>query len=142
MEYGNRPMTSVGYLIVEAKTAEGALPVAGAVVNVSSTPGTGNVRLTVETDISGRTERLALPTVAEELSERPNIKHPYATYDISVIADGYYPFTAKQVPIFNGVTTLQPAMLIALSAYDSDSVYPRGNTSVGDTEPFQNTPEE
>ena len=134
-----RPMNTVGYLIVEAGTAENALPVPGAQVTVTSPPGMGSIALSVETDRSGRTERLALPTVERELSEAPGNVTPYAVYDVTVVADGYYPFYAKSVPIFNGVTTLQPAGLIALSSFNSESVYPRENTDVTNVEPFGNT---
>lgn len=126
---------ALGYLIVEAKTADGALPVEDAVVTVSSTNG-GQVKITVRTNQSGRTERLALPTKNAALSESPGTKEPYLTYDVTVHKDGYYPYSAYSVPIFSGVTSLQPAALIGLSAYNSDTVYPRGNTSNQNTEPF------
>ncbi len=135
-----RPMNATGYLIVEATAAEGALPISGAVVSVVSSPGTGNVSLTAETDLSGRTERLSLPTVAEGLSVVPGNANPFSIYDVTVVAPGYYPFTALHVPIFNRVTTLQPAALIALSSHDSESTFPKGNTEVENTEPFSQMP--
>ena len=137
MEQTARPQNTVGYLIVEARTGANALPVEQAVVTIESTRGTGTVKLTLETDNSGRTERLSLPTVSRTLSESPGTPQPYSTYEITVVADGYYPFFAYDVPIFNGVTTLQRANLIALAFYESDTVYPRGNTSVENIEPFQ-----
>jgi hypothetical protein len=60
--------------------------------------------------------------------ESPDEKTPYATYTIEVYATGYYPYEATNVPIFAGVTSLQSAPLIPLSAYDSIDIYPRGNT--------------
>lgn len=127
---------SVGYLIVETSTALGALPIQGAVVNVNSTNGNSPVNIAVETDNSGRTERLALPTRAGYLSLTPENKTPYSTYTIQVYANGYYPYEVSDVPIFAGVTSLQSARLIPLSAYDSNAVYPRENTTVRNTEPF------
>lgn len=139
MEPIQRPANAVGYLLVEAKTADGALPIPGAQVTVTSTPGEGNVKLTVETDLSGRTERLVLPTASRNMTQSASNPQRYLTYHVSVLADGYYPFEANQVPVFVGVTTLQPAMLIAKSAYESDTVYPRGNLSVNDS-PSPDTP--
>ena len=139
MEPIQRPSNAVGYLIVEAKTADGALPIQGAQVTVTSTPGEGNIKITVETNLSGRTERLVLPTASRNLSQSASNPQKYLTYHVSVMADGYYPFEANLVPVFVGVTTLQPAMLIARSAYESDSVYPRGNLSVNDA-PAPDTP--
>lgn len=139
MEPMLRPATAVGYLLVEAKTAEGALPVAGAQVTVTSLPGEGNVKITVETNDSGRTERLVLPTASRNTSQSSDNPQAYLSYHVSVVAKGYYPFEASPVPVFVGVTTLQPAMLIGNAAYNSDSVFPRGNTSI-DESPEEGTP--
>ncbi len=139
MEYTQRPATAVGYLIVEAKTAEGALPVPSALVTVENARSAGDIKITLETNRSGRTERVSLPTVSGSLSQSYENRQPYAIYDIYVTADGFYPFRAQNVPIFSGVTTLQPATMIGLAARDSESVYPRDNTSVNDREPFQKT---
>ena len=133
MESFERPATAVGYLVVEAQTADGALPVQGAQVPVTSTPGEGNVRITVETDQSGRTERLVLPTVSRNLNQTASNPQKYLTYLVTVTADGYYPFVARAVPIFVGVTTLQSAILIGNAAFNSDTVFPEGNLSVDDS---------
>lgn len=126
----------IGYLIVEVSTASGALPIANATVTVDSTNGITPVHISVETDASGRTERLSLPTKAGYLSLSTDDKTPYSTYNIEVYASGYYPYEATNVPIFAGVTSLQRVRLIPLSAYDSFDVFPRGNTVVRTTEPL------
>ncbi len=136
MEYIQRPTDIVGYLIVEAKTAEGALPIANAVVTIEGAQGIGTIKITQETDRSGKTERIALPTVSGSLSQSYENRQPFSIYDIYVTAEGFYPFRAQNVPIFSGVTTLQPAALIGLSARESETVYPKDNTSVDDREPF------
>ncbi len=136
MEYIQQPTTTVGYLIVEAKTADGALPVSNAIVTVEGAGGVGNVKITQETNRSGRTERIALPTVSSALSQTYENRQPFTIYDIYVTAEGFYPFRAQNVPIFSGVTTLQPAAMIGLSARDSQNVFPKDNTSVNDREPF------
>ncbi len=128
----------IGYLIVEATAARGALPIPDAVVTVTSTNGNTPVNVTVETDLSGRTEKLTLPTRAVSFSLTPEEKTPYSSYTVQVYANGYYPFVASDVPIFPGVTSLQNARLIPLSAYNSEDVYPRGITTVRNTEPFSN----
>ena len=139
MEPMLRPATAVGYLLVEVRTAEGALPVSGAQVTVTSQPGEGNVRITVETDKSGRTERLVLPTASRNMNQSSDNPQSYISYHVSVVADGYYPFEASPVPVFVGVTTLQPAILIGNAAYNSDNVFPRGNISIDET-PEEGTP--
>lgn len=139
MEPMLRPATAVGYLVVEVKTADGALPVAGAQVTVTSLAGEGNIKISVETNGSGRTERLVLPTASRNTSQSADNPQAYISYHVAVIADGYYPFEASPVPVFVGVTTLQPAILIGNSAYNSDSVFPRGNISIDET-PQEGTP--
>lgn len=139
MEPMLRPATAVGYLVVEVKTADGALPVAGAQVTVTSLAGEGNIKISVETNGSGRTERLVLPTASRNASQSADNPQAYISYHVGVIADGYYPFEASPVPVFVGVTTLQPAILIGSSAYNSDSVFPRGNISIDET-PQEGTP--
>ncbi len=137
MEYIQQTSEAVGYLIVEAKTAEEALPVSRAIVTIEGAGGVGSIKVTQETNRSGRTERVSLPTVSGTLSQNYGNRQPFSIYDISVTADGFYPFRAKNVPIFSGVTTLQPAAMIGLSARDSETVFPKNNTSVNDIEPFR-----
>lgn len=139
MEPMLRPATAVGYLTVEVRTADGALPVEGAQVAVTSLPGEGSVAISVETDASGRTERLVLPTISRSSTQSAETPQGYVAYHVTVTADGYYPFEASPVPVFVGVTTLQPVTLIGRAAFDSDTVFPRGNLTV-DESPEGGTP--
>ncbi len=136
MEYLPQPQDAVGYLIVEAKTADGALPVPGAIVTIEGMTPTGYTKVTQETNRSGRTERFALPTVSGTLSQSSENRRPFSVYTVHVTAKGFYPFRAENVPIFSGITTLQPVSLIGLAARDSEQVYPKDNTSVNDRNTF------
>jgi hypothetical protein len=40
---------------------------------------------------------------------------PYATYQIDVVADGFYRQYFTGVPVYDGVTSIQPAALIPLA---------------------------
>ena len=115
-----------GYLIVNVVTARGAIPVAGAKVTVYANTSDANPPVAViYTDSAGKSEKLELPAPSRSLSEQPGKVKPYATYLIEVDKEGYYPVTKNDVPIFTGVTSIQPVDLIPLAEYDSDSVYPR-----------------
>ena len=115
-----------GYLIVNVVTARGAIPVAGAKVTVYDNASDANPPVAViYTDSAGKSEKLELPAPSRSLSEQPGYVRPYATYLIEVDKEGYYPVTKNDVPIFTGVTSIQPVDLMPLAEYDSDSVYPR-----------------
>ena len=119
-------MQNNGYLIVNVVTARGAIPVAGAKVTVYDNTSDANPPVAViYTDSAGKSEKLELPAPSRSLSEQPGNVKPYATYLIEVDKEGYYPVTKNDVPIFTGVTSIQPVDLMPLAEYDSDSVYPR-----------------
>ncbi len=109
---------SSGGLIVSVTTARGLYPVSDAMVTVFSTE-EETVR-TVDSDksdMSGKTKTFLLPTPAKSLSESVGAeKRPYAVYDVTVEADGYVKQRFIKIPVFSGVTSLQKADLLSLSA--------------------------
>lgn len=121
---------SIGFLEVTAKTASGALPVEGAKVSIyeylpSEDGANGKLLYSIITDEDGRTPRLALGTKNKELSMTPGNKNPFSVYNISVEREGFYNNRYVNVPIFQGVTSIQPVELIPLSEYGlSDDDYP------------------
>ena len=102
---------NTGFLIVNTRTALGALPVPGARVRVT---GQG-YDTTVMTDSSGVSGKLVLPTPPLEASLSPGGAAPYAAYDIEVEAEGYYTSQNRAVPIFPGITSVQSVNLMPLS---------------------------
>ena len=108
-----------GYLIVRVSTARGAIPLEGARVDVRSYPpdqqtGRGDVIASLTSGNDGRTERLALPAPARQTSMQPGNIAPFATYSVEVYLEGYTDQTYQNVPVFDGVTAIQPAILIPL----------------------------
>ena len=117
---------SSGYLIVNVYTARGAIPLKDASVTVSyENPESTSVAAVLTTDMSGKTPKAELPAPSRELSEVPGNTKPYATYTVTVEKDGYYSVTNTGVPIFSGVTSIQPVEMLPLAEYNSDTVYPR-----------------
>lgn len=117
---------SSGYLIVNVYTARGAIPLKDASVTVSyENPENSSVAAVLKTDMSGKTAKAELPAPNRELSEVPGNTKPYATYTVTVEKDGYYSVTNTGVPIFSGVTSIQPVEMLPLAEYNSDTVYPR-----------------
>ncbi len=109
-----------GYLIVQVSTAGSAIPLPGVVVTVrdydpENSGDVGNVISSMVTDRSGKTPILALPAPARALSQAPgSAVLPYALYSIDVKTDRYYENYYANVPIFDGIVAVQPAVLQAL----------------------------
>lgn len=112
--------TQIGYLIVRATTARGAIPLENAVVTVrgydpSSNPDeSSGILISTRTGVNGNTERMALPAPPKELSQESGNGKSYATYNVDVSAEGYLLQSYINVPIFEGVTAVQNAYLIPL----------------------------
>ena len=124
------PQQSFGYLTVRAYTAGEALPVEGATVTVSD----GGDRLINEeivrlTGRSGQIEPLALPAPPIEDSQSPSATRPYAVYDLTVTHPNFYTFRASGVPVFSGITSLQPINMIPLTNYDTYKREPKDLTN-------------
>ena len=132
MIFTDRNTESIGFLIAEVRTANGAIPVENALVYVYPSSEGQNDRqndviYSLRTDSSGMTERVALPTQAKELSMAPNGSQPFTNYNVTVTAEGYYSSDKSRVPIFAGVTSILPFDIIPLSEYgDPESFTPDG----------------
>ena len=113
-QYDSLGYTGTGYLVVRVSTASGALPLSGATVLVRGSEENFSAviaRLTSGED--GLTPKIALLTPPRSLSQSPSqTKKPYASYNVEVYLDGYSTLSAQNVPIFDGVTSIQPADMI------------------------------
>ena len=112
---------AIGFLIVQTLSANGALPVPNATVHIyeysDKENETRDALYTLKTDSFGKTEKVALNAKDRELSLTPEDKNPYTTYNISVNAEGYYESERVNVPLFQGITSLQIIDLIPLSEF-------------------------
>ncbi len=108
-----------GYMIVRVSTARGAIPLEGAMVTVLNydpefEKGRGDVIAVYKTNASGMTERFALPAPPREMSLTPGGGRSYETYGLRVNKEGYYVGHYVNVPVFEGITAIQNAELVAL----------------------------
>lgn len=124
----NSQNESIGFLIVEVTTANGALPVEDALIYVypatSGAPlpdNTTGAIYSLRSDSSGRSDKIALDTKPRSLSLSPGNDSPFTTYNIYVRAEGFYDSQKLSVPIFQGVTSIQPVEMIPLSEYANPS---------------------
>ncbi len=109
-----------GTLRVRVTEANGTIPVEGAVVQVSEYPDAGDGRLlySMRTDRDGLTPAVTLPAPPAGESLTPGAAIPYATYHLSVSYDGFYPVEGIGIPIFEGITAVQPVNLVPLTEED------------------------
>ena len=101
-----------GTLVFQVTGGQGAFPVPNATINITHSPDERlGIAITVRTDESGKTEPLSLPAPSRELSQSPNNGMVYAVYQAEILADGYLPAEIRDLPVFDGITTIQPVNL-------------------------------
>ncbi len=111
--------TEKGYLKIIVTEAGGTIPIKGALVVITEYGDDDgesvNVLYSLTTDESGYTPTVALDAPVKSESMMPGAYQPYALYNINVVFDGYYPVESVGVPVFAGVTSIQPVNLLPLS---------------------------
>lgn len=122
---------SIGFLEVVVKTASGALPLENARVSIyeylpeNETGDNGRLLFSLLTDENGKTPKVALPAKDKSLSLTYGSKGPYTVYNIGVAKDGYYNNSYLKVPVFQGVSSIQPVELSPLYEYaQADDDFP------------------
>ncbi len=114
---------SVGYLQVQVFVSDRAEPIENAIVVITPSLESDNVPLTFYTDNSGKTPIIDLATVSASLSQQPEDFSPFSTYDITTSASGYFTIQNKNLPVFDGQTSLLPVRMIPLPEnYSGDEV--------------------
>ena len=105
-----------GRLVVRVSAASGAVPVSGATVIIRSSQNEPPVTVLASliTDESGLPEPILVvtPPVSESLS--PGGRQPFAEISTEVSADGYFTSSNLNIPIYPGITSIQPVTLIPL----------------------------
>lgn len=105
-----------GYLIFQvfqASPMQEPSPVANATITLYKSLGEEFfISRIYTTDSDRKTEPIALPTVSATLSQSPDNDKLYSTYDAVVEAVGFLPSNVVDIPIFEGITTIQPVKLL------------------------------
>lgn len=120
--------TKTGYIIIQVvqdSVIYGRLPVSNARISLCKYIGSGfYVCKVVMTDENGKTEPVAVPTVSAELSQRPDGGIVNATYDIAVEAPDFKRVEIFNIPIFDGITSIQNVVMLP-----TDQPAPQENTN-------------
>ena len=105
---------SEGRLQIRATTASEALPVADATVIVTTQGEPSTLLYSARTDQSGLTPEFVLPAPPASEGDAPG-GVPFTEYEVYVHQERFRPIHFLGVPVFDGVTTVQPAALQPLS---------------------------
>lgn len=116
-----------GKLTVRTYTASEALPVPKTVIQITGADeGNRFVNYSLITDNDGVTIIATLPTPDKGLSLKPNSGTvPYAVYDVTASADGYYSKKIHNVALFSGEDAILPINMIPITGPNGGAMYPR-----------------
>ena len=120
-----------GYFKAVVRTADGIIPIEGARVTVE---GDGQV-YELLTDRSGITPVLTLAAPPAENSQSALQAAPFTSYRITTKKEGFYTQITENAPVFEGVVSVQPVLLIGLSEFGSDVLVPLSDTDTVQTDP-------
>ena len=102
-----------GMLRIQAFAAQQAFPIVNAKIEVEKDFADGTHRFAeAYTDINGVVENITLPTKDKSLSQSPGGVIPYTTYTIKVTHPHFAPTVFCEVPIFDGIESLQPVAMV------------------------------
>ena len=110
--------TEEGELQIGVSAAIRAIPIPLAdILVVRMSDGEQKLQRYLQTDDSGNTPIIRLPTPSKQLSEQPEPSgiRPYGVYTVTVSHPDYYTTVVRDVQVFSGQRSLLPVNLIPLS---------------------------
>ena len=120
-----------GFITFQVTTAQGNLPVENARITISIPLGDDyHIAKVLYSDESGKTEPFPLPAPESSLSNAPNSKRPYSEYNVSATAPGYTTVELFNVPIFDGINSIQPVNLLPAISGMNEVVYEEENENL------------
>ena len=121
-----------GTLSIRTYTAGGALPVPGSIIRIIGVDeDNSTIEYSLMTDIDGITPLITLPAPDVLQSQSPSpTEAPFSQYDIVITNEGFYTKKIHNVPIFDGINSIQQVNMIPLSETNNKSDFPRNNLDV------------
>lgn len=104
-----------GYLKVNVYTAQDAIPLKNATVSIYKGTPPKDLITQLYTNDDGSTQSIILPTLSKPLSLEPSDIKPYLGYDIRIEYPGYQTQYFVNVPIFEGIVSLQSVQMLPLN---------------------------
>ncbi len=128
---------SEGQLKVSVVSAVNHFPINHATVSIAETDEPDRTIEEIDTDASGQTQQISLPSPPLEYSMEPDEPRPYTEYTLHITADGYEPVTVTGTEILPGVLALQPVEMrpLDMGPSPSDDVLIPDHTLYGEYPP-------
>ncbi len=119
------PNTSYGYIQATARAASQAQPLAGVSVYISRGD---DLLYTLQTNESGLTDKVRLPAPPIAKNQEEAKVQPFSIYNVSAYLDGYAQLRSESVPVFAGVTSIQPFNMVPLPTGTESETVTNQNT--------------
>lgn len=104
---------AIGYLTIQARTAQDAVPLRGVHIRILDDQGNGVYELL--TDENGETKKVPLETMDKSFSQTPYFSGlPYISYNVLAQSSGYNSLYVSDIPIYDGETALLPLALVPM----------------------------
>ena len=115
-----------GRLVVSTTAASLAIPIRDAFVSIRiPSEGSGSeITHILMTGADGLTDAIEIETPSPAESLAPGGKKPFTEVDIEVSADGYYRVVSRRVPIYPGITSIQPVRMIPIPESEDGKEFP------------------
>lgn len=112
-------LTGSAQLLVQVSTAKEAMPVEGALVQISRSSPEGPILYhSLVTDSNGQTTAVTLPAIDPALTLQPDLPIPALGYTVEVSKNGYDRFLSNEIILYGGIKALLPVTLIPLPDND------------------------
>ena len=113
----------IGYIIVNVRAGDESSAVEGATVLVTAiVDGNRMIIASGQTNSNGTTPIFEVPVPDLSLSQSPYPNtRPYNLFDVSVTAEGYFNARSVDVPVFEGITSVQNFNMIPVPSMMNDN---------------------
>ncbi|HPY86125.1 MAG TPA: carboxypeptidase-like regulatory domain-containing protein [Ruminococcus flavefaciens] len=103
-----------GYIKVTVRTGDESAGIEDATVMVTAiVDGNRLIIASGQTDANGNAPQFTVPVPDAELSQQPgSSQRPYNLFDVSVTAEGYFNARSVDVPVFEGIVSIQNFSMI------------------------------
>ena len=125
---------------MQATSASEAIPIGGASVTVrlAREDGKSDLFRILTTDESGLTAPIRIETPAPSESLAPDGKKPYSEISTEVTAEGYYSVVNTGIPIYPGITSIQPVRMIPIPTREDGTLFPPGTVVINEGQDLPN----
>jgi len=132
-----------GLLQINVVSAANHFPIQDATVSIAGTDEPDRTLEELDTDASGQTPEVSLPTPPLEYSMEPGEPRPYGEYTLRITAPGFEPVLITGTEVLPGILALQPVEMrpIDMGPSPTDDILIPDHTLYGDYPPKIAEPE-